>query len=240
MVVLLLTWGQAAVWAGEFRVTPIRLEFDGRSKSGAITVINEGQGKITLQVSASQWTQDQDGKDVYTETTDIVYFPKIMTLAGGEQRVIRAGIKGPQPLREKTYRLFIEEIPEAKKPEGNQITIAIRFAPPLFVKPLAESASGVINKFELAKGVATAVVQNTGTVHATITAVTIKGHAVDGGEVFSKEIAGWYLLSGASRPYIAEIPRNICAKLGAILVNVTADKFTLTEKRNVRPEMCSP
>ena len=46
-----------------------------------------------------------------------------------------------------------------------------------FVQPLVESRSGSLEKVELAKGKLTAVVKNTGNVHATITAVTVQARA---------------------------------------------------------------
>ena len=64
--VALCTASQAP--AGNFRVTPIRLELDRGAKSGAITVINEGTETMNFQVSVSEWTQDDKGKDVYADT----------------------------------------------------------------------------------------------------------------------------------------------------------------------------
>jgi fimbrial chaperone protein len=237
-----LFFGAGNAFPGDFRVTPIKLAFTANAKSGVITIINEGKTKINLQISASEWTQDGKGKDVYTETADIVFYPKIMALETGEQRVIRAGIKGPQPLREKTYRLFIEEIPERKKAdEGkSQVSIVIRFAPPIFVRPLVESRSGSLEKVELAKGKLTAVVRNTGNVHATITAVTVQARASDGREVFAKDISGWYLLNGVSRPYEAAIPRDACLGASTVEVTVKADTFTLSRTVNVLKDMCKP
>ena len=240
MVVLFFAAGNA--FPGEFRVTPIRLEFTANAKSGVITVINEGKTKMNLQVSASEWTQDGKGKDVYTETSDIVFYPKIMALEAGEQRVIRAGAKGPQPLREKTYRLFIEEIPDQKKAEEgkSQVSIVIRFAPPIFVRPIVESRSGSLEKVELAKGKLTVVVKNTGNVHGTITAVALLGKASDGQKVYAKDIAGWYLLNGASRPYEVIIPQDACIQASTLEVTVKADTFTLSRTVNVLKEMCKP
>ncbi len=225
---------------GEFRVAPIKLEFDKGAKSGVITVINEGRERMNLQVAVSEWTQDAEGKDAYTETSDIVFYPKIMTIEAGDQHIIRAGVKGPLPLREKTYRLFIEEIPEPKKAEGAKVTIAIRFAPPIFVKPPAETGSGSIEKIDLSNGRLTAVVKNTGNVHVTVTSVTMRGAASDGREVFSREIAGWYLLNGVSRTYATEIPPDVCRTMSRIEIDVKTDKFNLNGKLNVHKEMCSP
>src|SRR4030042_1339973 len=105
-------------FSGEFRVTPIRLDFDRGTKSGVITIVNEAAEKLNVQMKAFEWTQNPDGKDQYTETNDIIFFPRIMSLEKSEEKILRAGIKIPATTREKTYRLFIEEIPEPKKGEG--------------------------------------------------------------------------------------------------------------------------
>src|SRR3972149_10232388 len=99
-------------FSGEFRVTPIRLDFDRGTKSGVVTIVNEGGDKLNVQMKAFEWTQNADGKDQYSETNDIIFFPRIMTLEKGEEKILRAGIKIPATTKEKTYRLFIEEIPE--------------------------------------------------------------------------------------------------------------------------------
>src|SRR4030043_2324751 len=99
-----------AVLSGEFRVTPIRLDFDRGTKSGVITIVNEAGEKLNVQMKAFEWTQNPDGKDQYTETNDIIFFPRIMSLEKSEEKILRAGIKIPATMREKTYRLFIEEI----------------------------------------------------------------------------------------------------------------------------------
>lgn len=227
-------------YSGEFRVTPIRLELDKNAKSGVFSVMNEGNTDISLQVSAREWTQDESGKDVYTETQDIVFFPKIMTLKAGEERVIRVGMKGQPPNREKTYRLFIEEIPEPRKAEGARVNIAIRFAPPIFVRPVSVVSDAAVESVSLSHGRLTAVIKNMGNIHITISSVLIKGADAAGKEMFSKEIAGWHLLSGASRAYSADIPADICRKLSSIDIEVKTDTISIHGKKNVQQEMCSP
>ncbi len=131
--------------AGEWRVSPIRLELDRKVKSGVLSVINEGGEKLLVQIRAFEWTQDEEGKDQYAETADLVFFPKIMTLEKGEERMIRTGIRVPAAGREKTYRLFIEEIPEPRKGgEGTNVTVAIRFGVPIFVKPIKDENKGIL------------------------------------------------------------------------------------------------
>ena len=243
-VAFLLVLALAAIAdAGEFRVTPIRLDFGKNTKSGALSVINEGKNQINLQISVMAWSQDEQGKDAYTDTKDreIVFFPKIMTLKPGEQRIIRAGTKGPQPAEERTYRMFIEEIPEpASRQRQAQISILIRFAPPLFVLPIKETVSGALENVELSRGALKAVVRNTGNVHFKISSISFRGKGIDGKEVLSKDVSGWYLLHGAARTYEVKPDRSVCEAVSSVDVVVKTDSVTLSRTINVLPEMCKP
>lgn len=200
----------STAFAGEWRVTPIRLEFDARAKSGVITLINEGDEKLNFQIKAAEWTQDAEGKDQYQETNELIFFPRIMALDKKEERVIRTGIRIPATTREKTYRLFIEEIPAPQKVEGTIVAINLRFGVPIFVKPLKVDPKGGIERIELSKGVLNASLKNMGNVHFVINSIDVRGKSSKGEEVFSKELSGWYLLSGVTRHYTMPIPEAVC------------------------------
>jgi len=115
---LLLLLFPAILTAGQFSVTPIRMDFDRDVKTGVVTISAEGPDRLNLQMRAYEWTEDDQGKDVCTETQDLIFFPKIMTLSKGEKKTLRAGNESPPVEKEKAYRLFVEEIPSPKKSEG--------------------------------------------------------------------------------------------------------------------------
>ena len=227
-------------FSGDFRVTPIRLEFDRANKSGVVTVVNEGEEKLSVQMKAFEWTQDVEGKDQYTETNDIIFFPRLMAIEKNEERVIRAGIKIPAISREKTYRLFIEEIPSPQKAEGVNIAITIRFGVPIFSKPIKEDIKGQIEKIELSKGVLNANLSNKGNAHFIINSVEIKGKNDKNEAIFSKELSGWYLLNGVSRVYATPIPEEVCKGLSKIEVDVKTNRFNLNGRLDVDQAMCIP
>lgn len=226
--------------SGEFRVTPIRLDFDRGTKSGVITIVNEGSDRLNVQMKAFEWTQNTEGKDQYTETNDLIFFPRIMSLEKGEEKILRAGIRIPATTKEKTYRLFIEEIPEPKKAEGVNVAIAIRFGVPIFVKPLKEEVRGEIEKLELSKGALNILIKNKGNTHFIIQSIGIKGKNAKGEELFSKELSGWYLLSGVSKVYTLSVPQESCNDLTKIDLEVKADRLTLNGKLDVDQAMCLP
>jgi fimbrial chaperone protein len=230
--------------AGEFQVSPIILDLGKTNKSGTITVNNAGTEKINLQIQAMEWKQDAEGKDLYSETNDIIYFPKIVAVDKGDSQLIRVGIKEGLTEREKTYRLYIQEIPDQSKKASDkgkfQIAIMIRFGVPIFIKPVIESLKGIVGPVTMAKGTAMALVKNVGNVHFRITKVTVSGRTPDGQEVFSKELQGWYLLAGAEREYSAPVHQDICLKLAQIEVIVKAEELTFSGIQSITKEMCHP
>lgn len=245
MFFLVLT--PSPVRASNFSITPTSLDLSGSVKSGVFSVVNSGEEKLNCQIDLKEWSQDADGKDVYTEARDIVFFPKIMTVEPNEQRAVRIGIKGPPSLKEKTYRLFVEEIPSQKKTTDGKkegkiaagLTIAFRYATPIFVKPVKPEESGVVEKVDMSKGLVRAIVKNKGNVHFKLLTVTFRGVAADGKELFSKELAGWYVLNGMTRLYEAEVPKEVCADLSSIEVKAQAENFSINGSLNVQKTMCA-
>lgn len=246
MVVLLFVFSGRSL-AADFQIQPMTLDLDAKAKSGVFSVINNGNEKIDFQVSLQEWNQDEKGKDVLTDTNDIVFFPKIMSVEPNSQRAVRIGLKAPPSAKEKTYRLFVQEIPTPKKTQDVDVkkdikagvTIAFRFSMPIFVKPLKPQESYDFDAITMSRGVVKAVVKNTGNVHIKTRAVKFSGKDAQGQEVFSKEVAGWYILNGLSIPYEAEIPQDVCAKVAKVDVTVQTEKGSINGNLNVEKTMCA-
>jgi fimbrial chaperone protein len=235
-----LLWPSLAL-AGAWGVTPIMLHLGRDARSAVITVSNDEDKRLEVQMKAAEWTQDARGNDVYEDTNDIIFFPKLLIFGKKEEKIIRAGIKIPAISREKTYRLFIEEIPAPRKAETTSVAIAIKFGVPIFVSPLKEELKGEIGNIAISKGVVEALVKNTGNVHFVIDSVTVRGENAQGTETFSKDIAGWYLLGGASRLYTATAPRDACAHTTKVTVEVkTSEKLKINGVLDVDKTMCLP
>lgn len=226
--------------AGEWQVVPIRLDLGAGAKSGVLTVKNRSDETLNIQLKAFEWSQDQDGKDKYLETADLIFMPKIATLDKQGEQVVRVGIKIPATTREKTYRLFIEEIPKPRKAESSSIAIAIRFGVPIFVKPLKEEIRGEIEKFEAVKGEMSAAVINSGTAHFNITSVNFRLRNAKGDELFSKESKGWYLLSGGSKRYSTTFPSELCREAAVAEIDVKGDRVDLKKRVELNVANCRP
>ena len=237
-----LVLSPSAAFCG-WRVSPARIFLDPGVKSSVITVANEGDEKVNLQGKAMEWSQDPEGKDVYKETGDLVFFPRMLLLGKGEQKIVRAGMKVPAGTREKTYRLFLEEIPQPRKTTGDtaELTVAVKFGVPFFVKPLKAEVKGELTGAALAKGVVTATVRNGGNTHFRISSVSLRGTDSQGAETFTSKVDGWYLLADAVRSYSVPIPEGKCAGTAQIEIVVSTDaNVTLKRQLNVEKAQCLP
>jgi fimbrial chaperone protein len=222
----------------DWRVIPIRLDFNQQNRSGVITLQNDGSKAVAFTMEAVAWTQDPSGQDRYAATEDLVFFPKQITIPPGQERVIRAGIRTPAGASEKTYRLFIKEVPEARKAEGAAVAIAIQFGVPIFVKPAREDLKGELSASLSKDGRAEVSVTNTGNVHFRIKSVVLAGKTTDGIELHRQESNGWYLLADTSRGHFASIPAEICPQLQTLDIQVNSDRITLTGTIDVDPSAC--
>jgi len=237
---LLLLLLPAAARAGDWRVSPIRLDLGRDAKSGAVTVANDADDRLQVQMKAFEWTQDAEGKDRYEETGEILFFPRMMILEGKEEKILRAGIRVPVVAKEKTFRLFIEEIPGPRKAEGANIAVAIRFGVPIFVKPLKEEARGEVGAMTMSAGALLVPVNNTGNVHFVVQSLLVRGRNGAGEEIFSRELSGWYLLAGVSRGYTTTVPPETCGNMAVIEAEVVTGKLPLRGRLVVDRPMCGP
>lgn len=222
--------------AGNFGVSPIGLDLDRNAKSGAITVSNDDTEPLRVQIRLFEWTQDASGKDEYRESEDLIYYPKLMVLEKNQQKLVRVGLRSAAGAQEKTYRLFVEELPgplAPGAPPGARVAMKVRFGVPIFLKPAAPEARGEIQAIDMAKGTLRVSVRNTGNVHFVISAIAIS----DGG-AYAKEVAGWYLLPGTLRDYVIPVSPEACRKLGRIDVTARTEHFELKAALDVTASMC--
>lgn len=229
--------------AGEFSVNPVRLELGAAARSGAVEVRNEGSRDLGFQIDVKEWIQDAQGKDQYLDTADIVFFPKIMTVAPGQDRVIRVGAKAPVTATERTYRLFIEELPsnvERGPAKGAQINLLIRFGAPIFVGPVRPQDALALDQVALAQGELTLAVQNSGNRHQVIEGIHLRGVDAAGQQSYAATLADRYLLAGARKTFRSTIPQDRCVRLASIDVEVKTNRGSARQTVPVTPRMCAP
>jgi len=225
-------------FSANFSINPIRIFFEGGKKTDILAVKNESLRSVALQVNAAAWTQDEKGDNVYLPTEDILFFPKLMEINAGEEKIIRIGNNVSRGDEEKTYRLFIEEIPDNRTEETTWVKILMKVGIPIFILPLKTAASGVIEKFELSKSSLRLGVKNDGNVHFIIRSIKVTGKDSEGKQLYALEEAGGYLHHGRSKGFIFEIPEDVCHRVKTLNVYIDTDRLMMEKQIETVGEMC--
>jgi fimbrial chaperone protein len=132
-----LTWllGGLPVWAGTFKVTPVRVELSARQLHSSIVVVNMSGKEQTVQSQVLRWAA-KGNDDEYSDTDEVLVNPPIFTMAAGETQIIRLGLRDPKPApQEISYRLILQELPPVQMSGANVVGTVLRVSLPIFVQP---------------------------------------------------------------------------------------------------------
>jgi fimbrial chaperone protein len=232
-----------SAFPGDFSVSPIRIFLDKDRKSDVVTIKNSGTVPLQFEIRPREWTQNASGEDVYVDTREVLAFPRLMTLKGGEERDVRIGMKIPPGATEKTYRVYITELPPQSRPEdatgGANVAFLINFGAPVFYAPINPEPALQIARFNLTASRVDASLTNSGNVHLFVEEMTVVGLDASGGELYRETIPERYLLPGTTRSYTLDIPLAQCQALAAVAYNVRTNKLSANAKKDVGKNSCS-
>ena len=195
--------------AGTFTVNPVRATLTPNQSVQSLVVHNNGVEPSVIQVEAVSWTQ-QDGKDVYTPTREILATPPIFTVPPGGSQVVRVGLRrAADPQRELTYRLFLQEVPSAPQAEFKGLQVVLRVGIPVFVVPVgAPGAAPVpVLRWRAARtpdGILNLSAANDGTAHVQVGKVTL-ARSESGDALVTQNVAG-YVLPGHTGNWSLKLP----------------------------------
>ncbi len=218
----------AVASAATFSVDPISVTLKKGGSSATIAIVNQSGQKLRLQVTGFSWQQSPAGQMQLAATDDLVFFPQLLTLDPGETRRIRVGVTAPQAATEKTFRVFMEELPSLASivapANGPQLTIRMKIGVPVFVAPIGPASfSGDVRAASVRGDSLQFDVANTGNVHFNVADVRVATTGVSGGSPFSSDLSGWYVLAGETRHYIVPLPKGRCASIASVSVSVKTD-----------------
>ncbi len=208
--------------AGQFSVSPVRIQMTARDRATAITLTNEGDTELVMQADIYHWKQKPDGQDDLELSEDMILSPPILKLPPHSRQVVRlARLRPLQSGEQQTYRLIVREIPEAQVTEGAvNLQIAMAFSLPIFISPpgtkrelLCTTERGVTNTIR-------AFCENQGNAYAQPVDFVLKGS--DGIQLAAKE-AGGYVLPGIRRGFDLLAPSSDRIPAGAAQLVVRQD-----------------
>ena len=209
--------------AGSFDVNPIRINLSAESRTSALTVRNSGAEPVVVQVSSNAWSQDK-GKDVLNTTNDLVVSPPVVTIAAGEEQVIRIGLRrAPDGEKELSYRIFLQEVPPPPRPGFQGLVVALRVGLPVFVQPRkGDAKANLLWSADLSTPDAVKLsVDNRGTGHIQVSTVQLypPGHSDPVAE-FSGVA---YVLPGQAREWDLKLRQPSVKKGDRLRMRVSTD-----------------
>jgi fimbrial chaperone protein len=221
----------AGAFAAQFSVSPVRLDFAAKDKTSSITIANVGDTPLRVALDAKRWAQDAAGEDLYSDTSDLLFFPKQAEIAPHSQRVVRIGLRVPRAANELAYRLYVNEQPPLKSEVGSsQLSMVLSFGVPIFVQPASLSLAAAMENTQLKKGEFSFRLKNTG--NATLRLSSLKSETL---KLDQQEFSAWYLLAGTERDY--HFPLAHCSP-GHHQIDVSFDRHTLSVPLDIAATAC--
>lgn len=214
-----------ALLAAGLNVSPVQVYLTPEESKALITLRNDGAAETRFQVSAVAWDEDASKGMVLAPTRDVIFFPALFALKAGESRNVRVGVTVPFGPMEKTYRVFIEELPPAEKSTStSSVRVLTRVGIPVFVAPVKALHDVKLSAISLSGGKASLDVRNAGNEHFRVDSVRLEAFAQGGAKLFERQVAGWYVLAAGHKRYELELQRDDCAKVRRIVVSVKTER----------------
>ena len=205
-----------------FSIAPIRVELTGSQSMEVLTVRNDGDAPIVLQARAMAWIQE-DGVDSFVETHEILVAPPVLTVPAQGSQIVRVALRRPADAeRELSYRIFLQEVPQATAQAERGLTVALRMSLPVFIAPAQPEPTPQIEwrgqwqddgSLELNA-------LNRGQLHLQLFNVRLElGAGQRGVDVQPSR----YVLAGAQGSWIVKLPADL-SHAGSILVHGESDR----------------
>lgn len=202
---LLCLLGSQPLFAGSFTISPVRVELSAAHPIATLTLHNPLKERTLVEAQVLRWSQ-VEGADRFRATRALLVTPPVFELAGHGEQIVRVALRrAPDPMRELSYRVFLEEVPPPLPAGATGIGVTLRVSLPVFVDAAHATRPAVLWRAQpLADGRWQIDAHNQGSAHLQIAALelTARGAAVRLGGMK-------YLLPGSTASWITPKPLEV-------------------------------
>ena len=133
-------------------------------------------------------------------------------------------------------------MPPLKSPkvEKSEVRVLTKMGIPVFIEPAKPAVAGTVEGMAVAKGVLGFTVKNTGNVHFLVQSVLAKAMDAGGATLFEKKFEGWYVLTGGTRVWEVDLPKDVCAKTKVLSIKVQAAETKFNGRLDMPAAGCGP
>lgn len=193
--------------AASLSISPLVVTLDQKKHSATLILKNEGNEPRVIQTELLRWTQE-NGKNIYSPTRDLLANPPISTVKPGQTQIIRIGLnRKADKNQELAYRVYVSEVPPPLKEGSIGLRVALRFGVAAFVAPDAAPNARLDWKGSRAGNDLTLELFNGGNRHQRITSLKINDPDT------GRQLAEWkqshiLLLAGQGRQISLPLPSD--------------------------------
>jgi len=223
-----------------FTVHPTQIHLSRRTTTTLLMLRNEDAVPLRFQLSVFGWDQSPRGEMRLTPTDDIVFYPALLTLGPGEERRIRVGAAVDFGSVERTYRLFVEELPPESAAGDDGVQMLTKMGIPIFLRPATPVAKAGLEDLRFSGGTFLFQLRNAGTVHFVPQLVRVRAFGPAREVVVDRQLDGWYVLAGGARIYDLPLADADCGRLRTVAVEVRIGASTLSDAVDIDPGACAP
>jgi len=203
-----------SVQAASLTISPIGIDLPSPQRAASMTIANRGAEPVNLQLRVFRWTQ-VDGQDVLEPARDMLVSPPAATVAPGSSYTVRVARLDDAPVTgERSYRLFVDELPPARRQASGTagVSILLRTSMPVFVAG-GKLAPRLAWRAWMGEDGLHAEVANSGTRHVKLAGLTARPER---GEPLTLGAGlNGYVLAGASRRFHFKLDAAKARELGA-------------------------
>lgn len=220
--------------ASSLGVAPVRVELSSATNTAALTVRNQGDSPIVVQVRPTAWSQ-RDEQDQLDDTHELLATPPLFTVPAKGQQVVRIALqRKADASRELAYRLVLSEVPPEAGADATAVRIALRLTLPVFVAAQVRALPDLSWQHTwLPDGTLQIQAQNHGTAHIQI--LDFDASSADGRAKALHTDTMRYLLPGSGANWLLHASGGTSAA-PSILIHGHSDvgDFTVTSASSAR------
>ncbi|WP_298015422.1 fimbria/pilus periplasmic chaperone [uncultured Castellaniella sp.] len=233
----MIAWAcAAAATAATLQISPVTIEMAPGVRGAAMTLSNVGEHPLYGQLRVFEWDQ-REGEDRLLPTRAVVASPPMLQIAPGAQqvvRIVRVAGEAARPVKEDSYRILIDEIPDPRTQPRSGVVIRMRYSVPVFL----DNGLTARDRPELSWSLACENrrwrlrADNAGALHARLNTVWIAG--ADGRRHDIEPGLLGYVLPGRHRIWDLDLPAN--ARLGKrAVIHAVVNAGAVEKAVDVRP-----
>lgn len=221
----------APSFAATLQVGPALIEVLAPGAASTITLRNNGEKPINVQVRVFRWSEE-NGKERLEPTDDVVASPPAVALAPKVDYVARVVRVTKQPVvGEEAYRLLVDELPDAEQSKGAMIKILVRHSLPVFFAAAERRSSSVAWSVHKRGNQLVVSAQNSGDARLRVSALSVRD---SGGRTvsFGNGLVG-YVLGRSTISWAAPINARGFATSGVATISGKGNDGSIEAKASI-------